>query len=844
MAKTSLSKRSAAQAACLASVSALALGSVPALAQTAPAATAQRDDVIIVSARTFEEDLQDVPLAVTVLNAETLERQGLDDLADIAEKTVGFSFESFTGPLAQPSIRGQTNLRVTSPVTNVATYLDGVYIQRAFLIDQGLIDLEQVEIIKGPQSALYGRNAFAGVINLVSRKPNLDAFEGDVRVGAGTDEYLEASGTVSIPLVPGRVALLGHVAYQEFDGTYENSHPLSSDDGCITCGNIGGYEKETYQLGLLAELGDRITLEASYIHTERKQEHVTTYNFGTSGAIDAYNYNNCSPIAAPAGRFDPPGFVQQAENRLYCGELSADPNFVTGAPNIAQGQPGAAAIPDTRPDGFLIDPRAFALRGPTDVATLKLEVEPVDDLTFTYQFGYTYGDIEARGSSGRDPLTPLPAFFGGGALFDGSGSGSEFEGYSNDFRLTFSGSDLFYGFVGANVSATTDFESNVTEVFPVGTLATPGADQLAFPVGPGLPFPRATFQRRTALEREEDIFSVYGFVEVRPSDQLRFSLEGRYTSEERKTTDFLTRDADDPEIQSLNPPVDETTESFFTPRFSASYEFTPDNQIYISAARGVKAGGNNGFVDFVPQRNYAKETNWTYELGSKNLFPAAGLKLNAAVYYTDWQDLQTTEARRLADGSIPTTFFVLSTVTGNVGSVEVYGAEVEGVWDLTDAITFDFGASYNRSRYKDGETSQRFQLAAVCDGIVCPTGEVPIGGNQVERIPEFDSFAGLGYEGDLGAAGDFYLRGDVTYQTKQFVDEANLAWVPDRFLVNAQAGVTLGKISVRAIVQNLLDTDYVANALFLIGTGGARSTSYVPILGYGRTARLTVGYEF
>ena len=843
MSKTSLITRRSLQAACMASASALAISSVPAIAQTAPA-VAQRDNVIIVSARTFEEDLQDVPLAVTALTAQDLERQGLDDLADIAEKTVGFSFESFTGPLAQPSIRGQTNLRVTSPVTNVATYLDGVYLQRAYLIDQSLIDLERVEIIKGPQSALYGRNAFAGVINLTTRKPDLNEFEGNVRAGIGTDDYLEASGTVSIPIIPGKLAVMGHVAYQEFDGTYKNSHPLADAAGCITCGNLGGYEKETYQVGLLAELGDRITLEASYIHTERLQEHVTTYNFGSSGATDPYNYNNCSPVTAPPGRFDPPGFIQQPENRIYCGELSADPNTVTGNPDVAQAQPGSTAIPDTRPDGFLIDPRAFALRGPTDVATIKLEVEPIDDLTFTYQFGYTYGDIDARGSSGRNSLQPLPAFFGGGALFDSSGSGSEFEGYSNDFRMTFSGSEMIYAFVGANVSATSDLESNVSEVYPIGTLATPNADGLAFPVGPGLPFPRNIFQRRTALDREEDIFSVYGFVEVRPSDQFRLTLEGRWTKEERKTTDFLTRDANDPEVQSLNPPVDEASESYFTPRVSATYEFTPDNLIYASVARGVKAGGNNGFVPFIPQRNYTKETNWTYELGSKNLFPAAGLKLNGAVYYTDWQDLQTTEVRALADGKLPETFFVLSTVTGNVGSVEVYGAEIEGVWDLTQNFTFDFGASYNRSRYKDGEISQRFQLALVCDGVVCPTGPVPIGGNQVERIPAFDSFAGLGFEGDIGSNGEFYIRGDVTYQTKQYVDEANLAWVPDRFLVNAQAGATFGPVTVRAVVQNLLDKDYVSNALFLIGTGGARSTSYVPILGLGRTARVTVGLEF
>ena len=811
---------------------AAALASTGVQAQQAavgPAPQTRDENVIIVTARTFEENLQDVPVVVTAITAEDLDRQGLDDLGDIADKTVGFSFEEFTGALAQPSIRGQTNLRVTSPVTNVATYLDGVYIQRAYLIDQGLVDLERVEIIKGPQSALYGRNAFAGVINLVSRKPDLDAFTGYARAGIGTDEYYEVGGTLSVPIVPGKLALLGHAAYQEFDGTYQNSHPLADAEGCITCGNLGGFEKETYQVTLLAEpFADVLSFQASYFHTKRLLEHTANFSFGTSSAIiDPYNYNNCSVVAG--------------EPRLYCGELPSDPSYATGA----AGSPiRPTAGPDPRPPGFLIDPRGFGLSGPTDVATGKVDLKLSDEFSFAYQLGYTRGDIDTRGSTLRNPLQPL-IFFGQnfGVLFDSSGTGSVFESWSHDVRATWS-TDRVYAFAGVNFESTNDIESNASETYPLGTTETPNMENVLFPVGPGLPFPTNVFQRRTFLERAEDILSFYGFIELRPTDRLRLSAEGRFTIEDRLTTDLLTREPTNPSIQALDPPQDADSEEFFAPRVSVAYEFSPDNLLFASVAKGVKAGGSNGFVPFVPQRSYDKETNWTYEIGSKNFFPALGLTLNGAIYYTDWQDLQTTEVRRLADGTVPTTFAVLSTVTGNVGSVEVKGAEIEGVWRVMDAITFDFGASYNDSTYKEGETAQRFQLSQNCDGTVCPLGVVPIGGNQVERIPKFDAFAGLGYEGDFGSGNTFYLRADATYQTKQFVDEANLAWVPDRLLVNAQAGVSIGNINVRAVVQNLLEKEYVSNALFLIGTGGLRSSSYVPIFGQGRTARITVGYEF
>ena len=112
-------------------------------------AAAEDGNAIVVTARRIEERLQDVPITVSTISAEDIARQNLDDLGDIAEKTVGFAFETFTGPLAQPVIRGQTNLRVTSPVQNVATNLNGIYIQRGYFVDQGLLDLDRVEPLIG-----------------------------------------------------------------------------------------------------------------------------------------------------------------------------------------------------------------------------------------------------------------------------------------------------------------------------------------------------------------------------------------------------------------------------------------------------------------------------------------------------------------------------------------------------------------------------------------------------------------------------------------------------------------------------------------------------------------------
>ena len=863
----------------LASVSAPAmLWSGAALAQDARSADAAAEDgnAIVVTARRFEERLQDVPITVSAISAEDIARQNLDDLGDIAEKTVGFAFETFTGPLAQPVIRGQTNLRVTSPVQNVATNLNGIYIQRGYFVDQGLLDLERVEIIKGPQSALYGRNAFAGAISLIARGANVDRdLSGRVSATIGSDKRYEAKGGIHVPIIPGTLAIFAAGGYSEFDGTWENPHPLANSVGVATRGNSGGYRKEAYQLGAQLKIGGSITIDGMYFHTYRKLEQNPAITLSTSGLTAPFNTLNASPTGVGAAR----------QNRLWVGELLPT---VTLAPG------------ETRLPGIVLDPRAFGLRGPSDIYIGKVTFDPGGPISLQYVFGRTTAKIGARGSSPRDPLFPVVAFGTNfGLIFDSSGTESKFTSDSHEGRADFDFGSIT-GFLGVNFSKTKDDESNASETAPVNSLVSPNPLSL-FPLGPGLPIPTTvTFRRNTYLRRTEDVFSAFGFLNWKATDALSITLEGRFTEEKQRATDLLAPDIGGlgTGFLAVNAPTGTRQASFFTPRGSITYKFSDDNNIYASAARGYKSGGINGvaasyirnstvggvvvsdiitpgqpfpaaragatavaFVQTSPgsaglnalQANYAAETNWTYEIGSKNRFMDGKLTLNFAAYYTNWKNLQTNAVRLLPDGTAPTAFFaIVPSLIGNVGGVTVYGAEVEGNFKITPQLRLDFGASYNHARYNDGVYSQRFGASGNCDGIVCSTTTIPafsfpvlsIGGNQLERTPEFDALLGLTYDTEFSNGWKLFARADVTYQTKQFADEANLAFIPSRTLVNASIGLSIEGIEMQAWVKNLFDRKYVSNALFLIGTGGAGSASYVPILGEQRTMGLTASYKF
>lgn len=841
----------------------------------------QEGNSILVTARRIEERLQDVPIAVSAISGADLERQRLDDLSDIAEKTVGFAFETFTGPLAQPAIRGQTNLRVTSPVQNVATNLNGLYLQRGYFVDQGLLDLERVEIIKGPQSALYGRNAFAGAISLIARGANVDGeLSGRVSGTLGTDERYDAKGSINLPIVPGVFAVFASGGYSKFDGTWKNSHPLANAAGASTKGNSGGYKKEAYQIGAQLKIGSAITLDGLYIHTKRDLEQNPAITLSTIGLTAPFNTLNASPTGTGAA-----GTAAGRQNRLFVGELLPT---VTNVPG------------ETRLPGVVLDPRAFGLRGPSDIYIGKARLDTGGPVALQVTYGRTSARISARGSSPRDPLFPTP-FFGSnlGIIFDSSGTESKFVSNSFEGRAEFDFGSVT-GFAGVSFDRTRDDESNASENAPVNSLASPNPLSL-FPLGPGLPIPTTvTFRRNVFLRRVENVFSTFGFINWKANEKLSITLEGRYTEERLRATDLLAPDIGGlgPTFLAVTPPTGFRNASFFTPRGSITYKLSDNNNIYASIARGYKSGGINGiaasarrnstvagvvvtdlitpgspipapragatavsFVQTSPgsaglnslQATYGAETNYTYEIGSKNRFFDNKLTLNFAAFYTDWKNLQTNAVRLQPDGTAPSAFtFIVPSLIGNVGDVEVYGAEIEGSYKVTRELRIDFGASYNHASYKNGVFSQRFGASGNCDGVVCSTvitpgftfPVLPIGGNQLERTPKFDALLGINFDTELSNGWKVFGRTDITYQTKQFADEANLAFIPERTLVNASLGVNVNGIELQVWAKNLFDKKYVTSALFLIGTGGAASANYVPILGEQRTMGVTASFKF
>ncbi len=192
---------------------------------------------VVVTARKREESLQDIPMAITAFNAADIESAGIRNVADVADLTPGFNMAPlFGGDAATPVIRG---LSTTIGEPNVGFFVDGVYSGSRLTMNRLLGNfIERIEVAKGPQSALYGRNTFGGAINYVTRQPGTE-FEGEIEATFGTDGKQEFRATVGGPIGDTPFGYRVGVLSDEFDGYFKNELNGSDLDSRDTKGVLG-----------------------------------------------------------------------------------------------------------------------------------------------------------------------------------------------------------------------------------------------------------------------------------------------------------------------------------------------------------------------------------------------------------------------------------------------------------------------------------------------------------------------------------------------------------------------------------------------------------------------------
>ena len=236
-------------------------------------------DEIIVTARKREENLQDVPVSVTAFSRDTIERKGINRIGDVAKLTPSLQFdESFAQSDTRIVIRG---LSPTRGRQNVAVLVDGIDLSSeaitssggSLLINTRLLDIERIEVVKGPQIALYGRSAFNGAIQYVTKKPS-DELEADIRVDANAEDQYSATGSLSFPILGEALGVRFNASVWDEQGFYDNE---------LTGGSVADQEGVGVAISTRSafENGLTVNFRAEYTADEGKPSAQTFLPFNT-----------------------------------------------------------------------------------------------------------------------------------------------------------------------------------------------------------------------------------------------------------------------------------------------------------------------------------------------------------------------------------------------------------------------------------------------------------------------------------------------------------------------------------------------------------------------------------
>ncbi len=836
------------------SQTALAQNTRPTAVVPEPSETANSND-IVVTARNRKELLQDVPLAITAQSGAALERQGVDGVRDLAYITSGVTVRSLGSEYGQrPIFRGQGDLSAGIGDPNVSVFLDGIYIYNTSAISLELADVDRVEVVKGPVSALYGRNAAAGAINYVTKRPG-NELAVKARATIGEDGYRTFTANVSIPLITDKVSLGLGGYYAKFGGSYRDA---------VNGARSGGYEKKDFQVKLLITPTDGITMFTTYYHGDDK--------FAIASTISTYG--NCgipqggtaaSPVALPVGT---PGREFFAPFNKYCGELNFNGRAVEVPISAAE------ATGNGRRVDSISNRLEFEL--PT-VGTLtwltgwnKIKSARFNDSTGGRRDGFILPLIPTGTAS--QVLTATPASTTVRSFF---GVGLDTEEFSQEIRLASQQDQSFRWQVGGFYYSLNAYDNRPFSL--IGTL--PAGQSLAFVSrsGTGVQISRAlgldsvtsangiiNYNNYQSSQTWTNQGSVFGGAEFDITPELTASGEIRQTWERKKFKPYGTTNFFGP---TTNLPV-----ATFSPVGNFSYmdyrgtlKFKPMEGLmtYASIATGTKSGGFNttqAAVGFEQEQTFGPEKSKNYEIGAKFTTPSNRFQLNLAAFRID-----TSNAQVFGSSDNPLN---ASLIVRNLASVRTYGFEVDMAVRPVDGVRLTLALGY--ADPKIGKDTFQIYSAnptapiggAVTCGLIAncaprlvklPTSQnanpqffnaANLGGNQTPGTSKLQFSTGLEFSGKIGEDTSWFTRGESRYESRQLLEVENYAWLPARNLVNLRAGLKMKQFSVTAYVENVTDNRTAEAGSYQLNLSDFSATNLTSFLPTGRLIGVTLGFDY
>lgn len=623
---------------------------------------------VIVTAQKREENLQEVPLSISAIGAQELDNRGIESLADLNAVAPNVMVRQNPGArlISTLAIRGsgqgQPAIWIDAPV---GLYLNGIYLGKTQGSVFDVVDIERVEVLRGPQGTLFGRNTEGGAVNFVTRRPSGEA-SGSARLELGNYDRKVARLQMDLPRM-GDTSIAFGVRKERADGWATN----------LTGPDMGSNDNEAFRTSVMWEPSDRLTALYDFDYTYTDQTPVPSSLVALSGWQGNFPlfFNSTRDI----------GFGPDLAATIPLGDAiqaALQPYVVSGRPktvstNTAPGQPGLYE----------------RSRGRSHALTLEYDLTDQDQLKYIGSSRTMYfedsQDIDGTPLASITVDAFLPAAFGGGVAFS-----------------------FPYG-MAANYNRKTDYEQMSHELQWIATRdrvnwvaglyyfedegETNGSQLFTL-------FSQPPQQSNYAADTEA--WAVFGQMDYSISDKLTATFGARYTEEKRsgwthryQTDSFGGNFVTDAQFSATGArtgflPYTSYNETFddTSPMVALSYQYSDDINFYARAAKGFKSGGfSSEMADPSVNTPFQPQTSLSKEIGMKSEWMDGRARLNVALYHNAVEGLHVTQL-------LPGTTQSLVT---NAGESTYQGYEIEFAVQLSDnwKVAGNYGyldASYDK----------------------------------------------------------------------------------------------------------------------------------------------------
>lgn len=785
----------------LAALFAVSNGAATVAAQDAGPRTLEE---VVVTAQKISQNLQEVPIAVSSFSAESLNKLGISNVSQIADFAPNVTLD-FTAPISGSSsalvsfIRGigQSDFAMNFE-PGVGLYVDGVYMARNMggVID--LLDLERIEILKGPQGTLFGRNTPGGAINVVTKKPSHE-LSGNIELTLGEDNRQDIRGVINIPLADHLFSSIA-ISSKNRDGyvkriPYPDTLPAdqtdfrSIDQGVLNDlpnGNdLGNENNDTVRAKLLWQMAEDKELLIAMDYTRVRENSAPTVLedaelWQSTGGI-AGLYNACvSGMGPPVCNSITDGRTGNAIDPQFTSRTPYDNRFLTDSDHTTYGNANSGTALD-----------AWGIS-----ATYEWDINE----TLSFKSITAYRDLESIFGEDAD-MSPL--------IIDHHGFELNQEQVSQEFQLIGNGEKLKW------VAGLYYFNEE-------------GENNDYVPLAGGL------FQVDGPNDIENTSYAAFGQLTYNITEPWSITLGARVTREEKEFVGGQTDRNDlsakfgvplaafpDPTDTTRLFPLGKQEQDFddTSIRVGSEYRFSESIFAYVSFSQGFKAGGWDTRLTGpeLVAPDFEEENVESYEIGLKSDWFDNTLRINLAAFHTDYENLQLVIQRGI------------SPLTANAGESDIDGFEVDFQWLATDNLQVTGSMGWIDAEYTELD-SRANDVGVFLD-------------SEFNNTPERVASLALDYSQPLSSGGSMAVHLDYSWKDDHFNDAVNTpALAQDAFgLTNLSVRYNSPEEKWHATlgVQNLTDEDYVMSGFNQPGVGYIIKT-----IGRPREWWLTLGMDF